>query len=175
LIPIYKQTIQLLSTKINKLHITIPTLECYKARLEKENWGCPVTVITNFKDRKDAYAASKVALAASGTIALELAAANLPMVITYKISKISEWIVCTFIKIKYACMINILLKKSIVPELLQEDCNPETLSQAVLGLLKDSKQQEQALGQIRDLLTPKNSKPSDLAAEAIFKVLKRTE
>jgi lipid-A-disaccharide synthase len=72
-------------------------------------------------------------------------------------------------------MINILLKKSIVPELLQEDCNPETLSQAVLGLLKDSKQQEQALGQIRDLLTPKNSKPSDLAAEAIFKVLKRTE
>jgi lipid-A-disaccharide synthase len=173
LIPVYKKTVHILSKKINKLHIVIPTLDCYKDRLNQENWGCPVSIITNFEDRKDAYAASKVALAASGTIALELAAANVPMVITYKISKISEWIARALLKIKHACMVNILLNEGIVPELLQEDCNAESLSQTVLGLLNDSRQQKNALKKVRAMLTPKNKIPSDLAAEAILNIFER--
>lgn len=171
LIPIYKQTIQLLSNKIKDLHVVIPTLQCYKDRLKKEDWPCPVSIVTAFDDRKNAYAASQVALAASGTIALELAAANLPMVITYKVSKVSEWIARAFLKIKHACMVNILLQKGVVPELLQENCNPESLSQAVLDLLKNTKQQKQALKQVRGILTPKNSQPSDLAAEVVLEAM----
>jgi len=171
LVPIYRQAVQMLSDKIKNLHIVIPTLDCYRKKLEQQNWACPVTVITDFDARKDAYAASKVALAASGTIALELAAAKLPMIITYKVSKLTEWIVRPFIKIKYACMVNILMNKNVVPELLQEDCNPQLISQKVLELLKNPSYQEKALQKTRALLTPKNQTPSDLAAETVLSIL----
>ncbi len=173
LIPIYKKTIHVLSSKISKLHIVIPTLDCYRKYLEEQDWASPVSIITDLQDRKDAYAASKVALAASGTIALELAAASLPMVITYKISKITEWIARPFLKVKYACMVNILMNKSIVPELLQEKCNPEDLSKSILTILndpKENKKQKEALKKVRTMLTPENKTSSDLAAEAVLKI-----
>lgn len=173
LIPIYKKAVGILSSKISKLHIVIPTLDCYRKYLEGQDWASPVSIITDLQDRKDAYAASKVALAASGTIALELAAASLPMVITYKISKITEWIARPFLKVKYACMVNILMNKRIVSELLQEKCNPEDLSKSILTILndpKENKKQKEALKKVRTMLTPENKTPSDLAAEAVLKI-----
>jgi len=70
-------------------------------------------------------------LAASGTISLELAAAGLPSVIAYKINSLTHFLVRRLVKIKYACLINILMNKEVVPERLQKECTPEKLSVAL--------------------------------------------
>ena len=83
------------------VHIVIPTLESVRDLIPTEGWGAPVTLITKKKDKQDAYAASRLALAASGTIALELALARVPMIIAYRAKALSAWLVKRLIKIPY--------------------------------------------------------------------------
>ena len=87
----------------------------------------------------EALSSSDVALIASGTATLEAALLGVPMVITYKMPKISEWIM-RFKKtdLPYVGLPNILSDSYIVPELLLEDANAENLSCAVYNLLNDT-------------------------------------
>jgi lipid-A-disaccharide synthase len=149
---IFRDAVELLKEKIPDLWVVIPTLPFCEDYL-KCNWisSVPTVFVTDFKEKKDAYAASDVALAASGTVALELALARLPMIITYKISKISAWIVKMFVKTKYFCMINILLKRKAIPELLQEQCTPQKLSSALLTLLRDPLKRKEQLKSFKEL------------------------
>ena len=136
--------------------------------------------------RDQAFQQASVALAASGTVALQLAAASLPFVIAYKVSKLNEWIGRALLKTPWACMVNILLafhtfgpgfvlnpkaKKKIkepwIPEFLQNDCTPENLKSALIKLFHDPKaraHQEQAMSQAIDLLKA----PSQVAAQSVL-------
>ena len=76
--------------------------------------------------------ASNLALAASGTVALETALAEVPTVIAYKVSPLTAFIVRRLIKVNYVNIINVLAGKEIVPECLQEKCSPDVLAD-ILG------------------------------------------
>jgi lipid-A-disaccharide synthase len=149
---VFRDTVELLKGKIPDLWIVIPTLPSCEDYL-KCNWisSVPTVFVTDPEEKKDAYAASEVAMAASGTVALELALAGLPMIITYKVSQISAWIVRLFVKTKYFCMINILLKRKAIPELLQAECVPQKLSSALLALLKDPLRRQEQLKSFKEL------------------------
>lgn len=175
---VFRDTVELLKEKIPDLWVVIPTLVSCEDYL-KCNWisSVPTIFVTDVEEKRDAYAASDISLAASGTIALELALARVPMIITYKVSKISAWIVKKFVKTKYFCMINILLKRKAVPELLQEECTPQTLSSGLLVLLKDPlKRQTQltAFKEIEPYLRAGKVFPSHRIAEIVRKTLERS-
>ena len=70
-------------------------------------------------------------------VALELAMAKLPSVITYRINPITHAYVDRVVKVDYANLINVVLNREAVPELLQYDCTPEKLTAAVTRLLDD--------------------------------------
>ena len=72
-------------------------------------------------------AAANTALAASGTISLELAIARVPYVIAYKVAWITGHIVQCLLHVKYANLINIILNASVVPERIQQFCDPNVL------------------------------------------------
>ena len=76
--------------------------------------------------------AADVVLVTSGTATLEVALCKRPMVISYKISAFTYWLVRRKIKIPYVGLPNILLGKEVVPELLQDNATPEKLAHAVL-------------------------------------------
>ncbi len=173
---IFRDTAELLKEKIPNLWIAIPTLPSCEDYL-KCNWlsSVPTIFLTDLEEKKDAYAASSVALAASGTVALELALARLPMIITYKVSRISAWIVRQFVKTKYFCMINILLKRKAIPELLQEECDPQKLSSALLALLKDPLKRAEQMKSFKELapcLIAGQVSPSRRIAETVRKTVK---
>ncbi len=87
-----------------------------------------------------AMCAADVVLVASGTAALEVMLSKRPMVVAYKIAALSYWIVKTFGLLKSASVSlpNILAGRAVVPELLQHDCQPERLAEALLRLMPGS-------------------------------------
>ena len=80
----------------------------------------PVTILRGPQEKYDAFAASEVALAASGTVALELAMAGLPAVIAYRTNALTGWYLRRVVKAKYANLVNLILDRLAVPELLLE-------------------------------------------------------
>lgn len=157
LLPIFGRTAALLKHEIRSLKVIIPTLASKKELVEQETrtWPCDVQIVVGDEARQAAFQKASVALAASGTVALQLAAAGLPFVVAYKIGKLSEWIGRLIIQTPWVCMVNILLKKQLISELLQDDCTPEKLSTILLTLLKDPKMrytQEKAMGEAVALL-----------------------
>lgn len=84
-------------------------------------------------------------IAASGTVALELAILNIPMVIVYKISSLTYYLVKLMADVKYASLVNLIAEERIVPELLQDDANPKKIAEELSQLLFDNTVRERML------------------------------
>ena len=76
----------------------------------------------------DAFAASRAALAASGSVALELALARLPMVVGYRLNPLTEALLDRVLKVRQVNLVNLLLGEPLVCELLGPNCTPERLA-----------------------------------------------
>ena len=112
-----------------------------------------VQVIT--EDRYELMNSCDLVLAASGTVTLELALLQVPMVVSYRISPLTHKIVSRLINIEHASLVNLVAGKELVPELLQYDATAENISRTLLRLFPGSKDhcaQKEILGQIKKLL-----------------------
>jgi len=121
------------------LIVVLPTIELVADAVAEmtRSWPLKVMIVRGAAEKFDAFAASDVALAASGTIALELALAGLPAVIAYKMNAVTGWLARRLVKARFTNLVNILLDRLVVPELLLEECTPERLSSALEHLLSD--------------------------------------
>lgn len=174
-LPIFQETTRLLKEQRKSIHWIIPTLDSLKDSIPENGWGDTITVITSPDDKRAAYALAKGALAASGTAALELALARVPMIIAYKVGTLSAAIVRLLIKTPYVCMVNILLKRGIVPEMLQGNCKPILLAQKIQNFLTNDRAREKqlhAFDRVKTLLQAGDKPPSTAAAEVVMEILK---
>jgi lipid-A-disaccharide synthase len=87
--------------------------------------------------KRAAFAAADAALAASGTVSLELAAAGTPMVIAYGANPVTAWMVKRMVRIDTATLVNLVTGTRAVPEFLFENCTPELIAPAVERLLTE--------------------------------------
>jgi lipid-A-disaccharide synthase len=140
LLPVFGETVRLLARRDPVLRIVVPTVATVAAMVREgtRNWAIAPLIVTGERDKFDAFAASQVALAASGTVALELAMAHLPSVIAYRINPLTHAVARRMVKIRYANLVNLLLDRAAVPELIQNDCIPPKLAAAVTALLDDA-------------------------------------
>jgi lipid-A-disaccharide synthase len=169
LLPIFKETVALICKDFPHLKVVIPTLPSRESQVRKglEGWPCSVTVVVGDEARQEAFSHSFIALAASGTIALQLARAALPFVIAYKTSAITAFMARLLLKTQWACMVNILLQKTCIPEYIQENCTPEFLAKGISSLLKDKdvrENQQKAMNRAISML----GAPVDRAAKIIL-------
>lgn len=115
-----------------------PTRELFETALYRhEASGLNLTVL--FGHAHEAMAAADVVLAASGTATLEAALLGRPVVITYRMPRLSYWMMKGRGYLPYVGLPNILAGEFVVPEFLQDEATPENLSQAVLNLMFDTK------------------------------------
>ena len=116
--------------------ITRETRQIFELAIFHENESLPIQIL--FGHAHDAMEASDVVIVASGTATLEAALLNKPMVITYRMSKVS-WQILKRMRLQpYVGLPNILAEKFIVPELLQDDSTPEKLAEATIKLISDT-------------------------------------
>lgn len=87
---------------------------------------------------RQVMAAANVVLLASGTATLEAMLLKKPMVVAYRMSKLSYWMAKLLIKVDYIALPNLLAKKLLVPEFIQEKANVDNLSQALLYYLDNA-------------------------------------
>jgi lipid-A-disaccharide synthase len=128
-----------LGSRHANLHVVLPTVASVAEMAAHGAAACgvPVTVIVEPAEKRDAFAASNAALAASGTVAVELAVVGTPAVIAYRANPITVAIVRRLIKVRFVSLINLLLDREATPELLQEDCRVDNLVAAIDRLLSD--------------------------------------
>ncbi|WP_297489604.1 lipid-A-disaccharide synthase [Acidocella sp.] len=176
LLPVFRQTLALLSAEEKKL---VPVLAAApgiadSVAAQTADWAVRPIIIRGVSERYDAFAAAHAALTKSGTSTLELAMAGVPMAVTYRVNPISGFLGRRLIKVPHVAMINLLCGKALVPELLQEQCRPDILAATLLALLRAP---DQAAAQragftaaLASLRAPEGA-PSDAAAQAILAVL----
>ena len=122
----------------------------------------------------DAIKASDMVLAKSGTVTLEVALCKKPMIISYKVSKFTEWLVKKQLYIKFVGLPNILLNEEVAPELLQDDANPENLAQNFIELYNDSVKKQSIINKFYTLHRILAKNASIEGAKAIISLIKST-
>ena len=138
------------------------------------DWAHRPVLVTDAGDKYDAFAASSVALTKSGTSTLELAMANVPMVVTYRVNPLTAAIARRLVTVPYAALVNLLAKREVAPELIQAACTPERLAAAVRALLDDPAAASAQRAGFRDVLSqlrPAVGMPSDAAADVVLELL----
>jgi lipid-A-disaccharide synthase len=120
----------------------------------------------------DAITAADVVLVASGTATLETALLQRPMVITYRMPRISWWIMSPRGYLPYVGLPNILAGEFVVPEFLQDDATPENLARAVVDLLNDAPRRERIRQRFAGMLTDLRQN-TQKAADAVMPYLEQ--
>ena len=123
--------------------------------------------IADINEKNEVFSQASLAISKSGTITLELAANHIPMVVAHKVNVISAWLIRRMMLINFASLVNIAVNKEIVPELLQEHCNSQEISQAVVHLDAQKQLQEIDIA-LKILRGDGEESPSELAAQAIL-------
>lgn len=178
LLPVYGKVAQALIQAHPDVRLVLPTVAGVAHDIAEavKTWGVPVLVVEGLAEKRGAFAAARVALAASGSVTLELAMAAVPMVVAYKLAPVTAYVATIFmgLRLKYISLINILAQKLIIPEYVQSRCNPDNLFNAVHGLLIDGPEREaqiQNLVYALGLLGFGGPSPSDRAADAVLQAV----
>ena len=153
---------------------TVKTVEKHVREIVKQH-GSDILIINTQEERYSAVQSACVAIAASGTVALELALVGVPHLIAYKAPKLTAWLIRHIADIKYVNLTNIILDKLIVPELLQEDCNTENIYNHTKELLEQGEIYKREMEQFEKLRTELGMgklKPSQKAADIILNMIK---
>jgi lipid-A-disaccharide synthase len=131
-----------------------------------------IAAIENATD--DVLAAADVALLASGTVTVQAALRECPMVVVYRLSPLTYRLGRPFVQVNTFAMVNLVAGRQVVPELMQDDFTPEAVATQALALLDDPRRADAMRAQLRDvrvkLGTPGASKR---AAEAVMAVAAR--
>jgi lipid-A-disaccharide synthase len=175
LLPEFTQAIELMAKKYKNIHVVFVSTNrlLERMKLETAEITVPTVIITSTEDKQNAYAASNICLAKSGTGTFEPAMAKLAMVVAYKLNALSAWLLRRMIKTRFVNLINIIHGKEVIPELLQEECNAEAISKALLLLLDDEDIRNKQITLTQEALTQLtlDQAPSHIAARTIKQLL----
>jgi lipid-A-disaccharide synthase len=176
LLPIFVKTIELLNKKHADLNYNfLSSDEFSKIILQKTSHLKNINVITDEVEKKSALKNSAAALVKSGTISLEVALSRVPMVIAYKVSAISAYMLRKMILVKFVTLLNIVANKEIIPEFLQEACTAENLSNALGEFLSNPEVANKQIAAtniaLQQLGYGQEKLPSEIAAETVLEIL----
>jgi len=149
ILPVFVETALLLNEKIKKCVYLLPLASTLTEDDLNEHGvmddRLDIRIIK--ENRYETMAACDAAMAASGTLTMELGILQVPMVVCYRISKLTHFLAKPFIKAEYASLVNLVAEKEVVTELLQQEATPENIYREILPLLlnqeaRDSMKQE---------------------------------
>ncbi len=173
LLPIMLQSAKLIDKTFQDVHFVIPaTVNMAKKVLEivKNYKNIPITVITSKLSNLDipkfenpSYEIMKssfFSIIASGTATLEASIVGNPFILVYKVSPLTFFVGKRLVSIPYLGLPNIILGKEVVPELLQEKCNPLQIANKTLEFLTDEslrKKQKDEFSKLKSILGEKGA------------------
>jgi lipid-A-disaccharide synthase len=178
--PVFRAALDRVAQRLPALHVVLPAVAGTETFLRDATaqWPLAPTLVTTADERRNAFSTAAAALTVSGTATMELAVAGVPMVVAYRVSRVTEFLARRMIAVPHVAMPNLILGRPVVPELLQADCTPERLASEVIGLIEGgSAAQRRDLAEICSRLGLEDvraggPKPSDRAAAAILAAIR---
>ncbi|MCX5824869.1 MAG: lipid-A-disaccharide synthase [Deltaproteobacteria bacterium] len=156
LLPEMLRACRILTEKISPIQFVLPlagTLAPDFVRDILRQFPVRVNVIPD--EIYDVIAVSDAAIVASGTATLETALLETPMVVVYKVSGVSHAVGRRFIRVDHISLVNLIAGRTVVPELIQDDANPERIAAEVRELITrrgKAREMKLALAEIRGKL-----------------------
>ena len=118
--------------------------------------------------KRAAFKAADLALAASGTVSLELAAAGTPMVIAYDMNPLSRFLISRMLRVDTANLVSLVSETRVIPEFLGKDCQSEFIAPAVIETLNNPSPQISAMRITMESLGSGGEDPGMRAAKAVL-------
>lgn len=173
----FGEAIAVLSAKHSPFELVLPTLPHIETEVREaaKAWQIQPKIVVSDGEKFAAMRQARVAIAASGTVTLELALAQVPHVGAYRLRWWEAAIARLMVKVKMALLPNILLNERIVPELLQGDCTAERIVAAVSPLFESGAargRQLDAFMKIESILATLQP-PSETAAAIVLELLNK--
>lgn len=158
--------------------LVLPTLAEMHGRVQAATAGWPVRprIVVGAQERYAAFRRARAALAASGTVTLELALAGVPTIAAYRVAAIEATIARRLIRVPSVVLANLVLNENVVPELLQSDCTPDRLAEALARVMADTPQRRDqcaAFARLDAIMEIATARPSQRAADIVLAAFRR--
>lgn len=175
LAPLYAETSRWLADRGIQAEYVVPAATPELGKLFEAQWQrlaprCPLRIVAG--RAQDVIAAADTVLVASGTATLETMLLNRPMVVVYKMSPLTYWILKIFnlIEVSHISLPNLLAGETLVPEFIQHQARPETCGSALLESLQSPKRDKALANSFSALHDQLRRAAADRAAEAVLSV-----
>lgn len=132
------------------------------------DWPIQPQIITDPDAKRTAFASADVAIAASGTVSLELAANSCPMVIAYDMHPLTLWLMRKAALIDTVTLVNLVSESRVVPEFIGKNCRANLIAPAVLDLLAHPERQSAAMELTMQRLGKSGAPPGVRAARSVL-------
>lgn len=178
LAPVFRSALDRLSYQVSDLAIVLPVAPGQFDLVAAQTAGWPIPPILlpphgtsgEPRLRQSAYASAAAALAASGSVTLELAAAGTPTVVAYDMNRFTWGVISSLARVNTVTLVNLVSGRNVVPEALGPACTPDRITRKLTEVLTDGRlrdAQRQAFDLALDRLGRNGPHPYDRAADAI--------
>jgi lipid-A-disaccharide synthase len=176
LVGIFGDTVRQLSREIDHLRVVVPVVPHVRPLVEAsiKDWGVHVEIVDDEQQKRAAFDAGTAALAASGTVSLELALARVPMVVAYRAEAIVGWFALNVLKVPSVVLVNLILDRPSVREYLQGRCTADELAEGLRPLMHESDERRRILDDLDELrlrMGIDGEPPGRRAARAVLELL----
>jgi lipid-A-disaccharide synthase len=175
----FGEALHRLQAQDGPFEVILPAVASVRPLIEEglKSWSVKPHLVSGEGDKFAAFKLARAALAASGTVTLELALAGTPMVVAYRADPIASSM--RFLLIAHSVVLpNLILGENVFPELLNKDCNGEALSRALLPLVRGGDErgrQVAGLARVVERVRDIDGTPSRHAAEIVLAYAERRQ
>ncbi|MBA3909228.1 MAG: lipid-A-disaccharide synthase [Rhodobacter sp.] len=175
LAPVFGQVVGRMLARHPGLRVLLPTVRGVAPLVRELTAGWPVVpeIIEDAAAKRTAFAAADVALAASGTVSLELAANGCPMAIAYDMHPLTLWLMRRAALIDTVTLVNLVSETRVVPEFIGADCRAEAIAPALEAVLSDPSSQKAAMALTMERLGRGGEAPGLRAARSVLAAIRR--
>jgi lipid-A-disaccharide synthase len=175
---IFGEALALVQQRVAPIEVIVPTVPHLLDRVTAATaaWKVKPRIIVDQAEKQAAFRVARAALAKSGTTTLELAVAGVPMVAAYKVSALEAFVVRRLVRVPSYILANLVLGENVVPEIVQEECTPERLADALGPLIGDTPQrrrQVEAFARLDAIMEIGSRAPASRAADIVLNALRR--
>jgi lipid-A-disaccharide synthase len=176
---VFGAAVGLTRERLGRVEVVLPTVPHLVERVRHDTaaWPLAPRVVVEPAEKWAAFRQARAALAASGTVTLELALAQVPTVIAYKVTLVEELILRALVRVRMVGLPNIILDEVIMPELLQRQATANNLADALVAIVNDSPQRRrqcEAFATLDAIMQVGGRAPSERAAATVIRLARNT-
>lgn len=179
LLPVFGDVLQKVVARVGEVHAVLPAVDHLAQEIETavRDWPVKPEIVRGEAAKHAAFRCARAALAASGTVTLELALAGVPMVAGYKMNPMEFAIARRVVRLTSVLLPSIIMERMVVPEFLQHMCTADNLAGALTPLLIGGAERDAQLAALTEIdalmRLPEGVTASGKAAEIVLRTALR--